>query len=119
MLYYIVTHQSPCDHSVLLQVVRLHLFINGEPTFNRSLAVGEDEQLLTEGPKLWIRLHGTAQEDVQPLLHGRKGEEVLTPALQGQETVKLLQYDIPYDKTDEKKLERNIDNSLAIASKSD
>jgi hypothetical protein len=77
--------------------------------------VGEDEQLLAEGPQLGIRLHGAAQEDVQPLLHGLKGEEVLTLALQGQETVELLQYDIPYDKTNEK-IEKNIDKSLGITS---
>ena len=79
------------------------------------MTVGEDEQLLAEGPQLGIRLHGAAQEDVQPRLHGLKGEEVLTPALQGQETVKLLQYDIPYDKTNEK-IEKNIDKSLGITS---
>ena len=45
---------------------------------------------------------------------GEKGEEVLTPALQGQETVKLLQYDIPYDKTDEKKYRKTLINHWAL-----
>lgn len=98
-----IAHQPPCHYCVLVQVVRLHLFIHGESPLNCGLAVREDKELSAKSPQFCIWLHHTAEKDIQPLLHGCKHQEVLTTALRGQHTVELLKYDISYDRTDEEK----------------
>lgn len=76
-----VAHQPPRHYGVLLQIVCLYLLIYGASPFHSRLAMGEDEQLLAEPPKLRVWLHRTAEENVQPLLKGSEGQEVLTTAL--------------------------------------
>lgn len=74
--------------------------------------MGEYESFLAEGQQFRIGLsEDTTQEEVQPLLHRRKGEEVLTVALQGQ--INCWRMTSPITKQIKEKIEKkNTDKSL-------
>ena len=67
--------------------------------------MGQEEQLLAKSPELRIGLaEEITEEDVQPPLHWREGEKLLTFAFKGQECLKLLENGITYNKTEDKEM---------------